>query len=95
MLAVIYIFLVAKPISVRRLSLLFVLGLILTPSVLAILHVKDSPSHALAIATSVMLLIWCLPWLGWCMTRFGSAGYRSMRLLQSPTSFGGNMDSLC
>jgi hypothetical protein len=61
MLALIYIFLIAKPISIRRLFLLFVLGLVLTPSVLAILHVKHAPSHALAIATSVVLLVWSLP----------------------------------
>jgi hypothetical protein len=60
-LGLIYVFLIAKPISIRRLFLLFVIGLTLTPSVLAILHVKDSPSHALAIATSVVLLVWSLP----------------------------------
>jgi hypothetical protein len=56
-----YFFLIAKPISIRRLFLLFVLGLMLTPSVLAIFHVKDSPSHALLIATSVVLVAWSLP----------------------------------
>ena len=63
MLGLIYIFLIAKPISVRRLFLLFVLGLMLAPSVLALLHEKDSPSHALAIAASVVLLVWSLPLL--------------------------------
>lgn len=61
MLALIYIFRIAKPISTRRLFLLFVLGLTLTPSVLATLNVKDSLSHTLAIATAVVLLLWSLP----------------------------------
>ena len=61
MLGIIYVFVIAKPISIRRLFLLFALGLMLTPSVLAIFHVKDSPSHSLVIATSVVLLVWSLP----------------------------------
>ena len=36
MLGFIYIFIIAKPISIRRLSLLFVLGLMSTSSVLGI-----------------------------------------------------------
>lgn len=64
MLGLIYVFVIAKPVSIRRLFLLFVLGLMLTPSVLAIFHAKDSPSHALVIATSVVLLVWSLPLVG-------------------------------
>jgi hypothetical protein len=62
-LGLIYVFVIAKPISIRRLFMLFVLGLMSTSSVLGIFHVKDSPSRALVIATSVVLLVWSLPLL--------------------------------
>ena len=61
MLGLIYVFVTAKPISIRRLFMLFVLGLTSTSSVLGIFHMKDSPSRALVIATSVVLLVWSLP----------------------------------
>jgi hypothetical protein len=56
-----YIFLIAKPISIRRLCLLFVLALISATSMLTILHTKHALSHALTIATSVVLIVWGLP----------------------------------
>jgi hypothetical protein len=59
--AFVYIFLIAKPISIRRLFLLFVLGLMSATSLLGIFHVQHSTSYALDIAASVAVLAWTLP----------------------------------
>lgn len=62
MLGLIYIFSTAKPISMRRLSLLFVLVLISAILVLRVLQVR-TPSGALLTATLVTLLVWSTPLL--------------------------------
>jgi hypothetical protein len=60
-LGLIYIFITAKPISVRRLCLLFVLALISASGILSIFHLKGALSHPLVIATSLVLLAWGFP----------------------------------
>lgn len=62
MLGLIYIFATAKPISMRRLSLLFVLVLILATLVLRVLDVS-TPHGALLTATFVTLFVWSAPLL--------------------------------
>ena len=62
MLGLIYIFATAKPISMRRLSVLFVLVLISASLVLRILHVR-TPGGALLTATLVTLFVWSTPLL--------------------------------
>jgi hypothetical protein len=59
--SLVYIFLIAKPISIRRLFLLFVLGLMSATSILGIFHVQHSTTYALDIAASVVALAWTLP----------------------------------
>jgi hypothetical protein len=61
-LGLIYIFAIAKPISMRRLSLLFVLALISASLALRALHVT-SPRAALLTATSLTLFAWSGPLL--------------------------------
>ena len=62
MLGFIYIFATAKPISMRRLSLLFALVLISATLVLRVLHVT-TPRGALLTATLVTLFVWSAPLL--------------------------------
>ena len=62
MLGLIYIFATAKPISMRRLSLLFVLVLISATLVLRVLQVR-TPGGALLTATLVTLFVWSTPLL--------------------------------
>ena len=62
MLGLIYIFATAKPISMRRLSQLFVLALILATLVLRVLHV-NTPRGALLTATLLTLFAWSTPLL--------------------------------
>lgn len=62
MLGLIYIFATAKPISMRRLSLLFALVLISATLVLRVLQVR-TPGGALLAATSLTLLAWSAPLL--------------------------------
>lgn len=62
MLGLIYIFATAKPISMRRLSMLFVLVLISATLVLRVLHVR-TPGGALLTATLVTLFAWSAPLL--------------------------------
>jgi hypothetical protein len=61
-LGLIYIFATAKPISMRRLSLLFVLVLISATLVLCVLHVR-TPGGALLTATLITLFVWSAPLL--------------------------------
>jgi len=61
-LGLIYIFATAKPISMRRLSVLFVLVLISASLVLRVLHVR-TPRGALLTATLVTLFVWSTPLL--------------------------------
>jgi hypothetical protein len=60
-LALIYILATAKPFSIRRLTALFALALILTTPMLEILRVRDAQSNALIIAASLTLLVWIIP----------------------------------
>ena len=62
MLGLIYVFATAKPISIRRLSLLFVLVLISATLVLRVLQVR-TPGGALLTATLVTFFIWSTPLL--------------------------------
>lgn len=62
MLGLIYTFATAKPISMRRLSLLFVFILISATLVLRVLHVMR-PDGALLAATSLTLFAWSAPLL--------------------------------
>jgi hypothetical protein len=61
-LGLVYIFATAKPISIRRLSLLFVLVFISATLVLRVLHVR-TPGGALLVATSLTLFAWSAPLL--------------------------------
>jgi hypothetical protein len=63
MLGLIYIFAVAKPVSMRRLSALFVLGLLLATPILGILNVNNAPRYALWTATALTLIVWSMPLL--------------------------------
>lgn len=62
MLGLIYIFATAKPISMRRLSMLFVLVLISATLVLRVLQIR-TPGGALLTATLVTLFVWSTPLL--------------------------------
>jgi hypothetical protein len=61
-LGLIYIFATAKPISMRRLGMLFVLVLISAALVLRVLHVS-TPRGPLLTATLVTLFVWSTPLL--------------------------------
>jgi hypothetical protein len=61
-LGLIYIFATAKPISMRRLSMLFVLVLISATLALRVLHVS-TPRGPLLTATLVTLFVWSTPLL--------------------------------
>ena len=63
MLGLIYVFAVARPISMRRLSALFVLGLISATPMLRILNVSNAPRYALLAATALPLSVWSMPLL--------------------------------
>jgi hypothetical protein len=60
-LALIYLFATAKPISIRRLSALFILTLILTITLLSTLRVQNVRADALFAAGSLTLLVWIVP----------------------------------
>jgi hypothetical protein len=60
-LALIYMFATAKPISMRRLSALFILALMLAITALSTLRVQNVQAYALLIATSLTLLVWSIP----------------------------------
>lgn len=61
MLGLIYIFAVAKPISIRRLSLLFAVALVTANCLYTVIHVANPRSMALATATAVTILTWLAP----------------------------------
>ncbi len=61
MLAFIYLISSAKPISIRRLCLLYVFLLASARCLLGVLHVEHAASLALAIATAIGLLVWVSP----------------------------------
>jgi hypothetical protein len=62
-LGYIYIFAVAKPVSMRRLSALFVLGLLLATPILGILNVSNALRYALWTATALTFVVWSMPLL--------------------------------
>jgi hypothetical protein len=61
MLAVVYLTLTAKPLSLRRLLILFIVALTVANIVLAACQVKHRPHAALIAATAVTLLVWSIP----------------------------------
>lgn len=61
MLGLIYIFVTAKPISLRRLSLLFFVTLILSSAFLGVSPMTHQCSQAIIIASSITALVWSLP----------------------------------
>lgn len=60
-LALIYIFATAKPVSVRRLSTIFVGTLLLATLVQKVCHFRNAQSESLLVAASLTLLIWSIP----------------------------------
>jgi hypothetical protein len=60
-LGLIYIFVTAKPISLRRLSLLFFVTLIFSSAFLGVSPMKHQSSQAIIIASSITALAWSLP----------------------------------
>jgi hypothetical protein len=76
-LALIYIFVTAKPISIRRLSALFVSALTLSTLALRALQIKDSNKDAFLIAALLTLLVWITPLL--CVLR-DTIRYRGLSL---------------
>src|ERR1700693_262153 len=61
MLGFMYVMLTAKPISLRRLCLLYVFLLASARSLLGGVHVEHATSLALTVATTVSLLVWVSP----------------------------------
>jgi hypothetical protein len=61
MLAVVYLALTAKPISLRRLVLLFIFALIAVNAVFAAFQMKHGPHAAVVIAAAITLLAWSMP----------------------------------
>ncbi len=61
MLGLIYIFIVAKPISIRRLSLLFGVTLVTADCLFGITHIQNSQSVAFATATTLTVIAWLAP----------------------------------
>jgi hypothetical protein len=60
-LALIYLALTAKPISLRRLLVLFTAVFVWANFMLALAHAAHAPQLALRIATSIALLVWSAP----------------------------------
>lgn len=61
MLAVVYLTLTAKPLSLRRLLALFIVALMAANAVLAAFQVKHGPHAALVTATAITFLVWSIP----------------------------------
>ena len=76
MLGLIYIFLVAKPISIRRLSLLFGVTLVTTDCLFGIMHIQNWRSAALATATTLTAIAWLIP-----LGRIAATSVRAQRLV--------------
>jgi hypothetical protein len=60
-LGLIYIFIVAKPISIRRLALLFVVTLFAARCLYSVMHVANPPSASLATAIALTIVAWLTP----------------------------------
>jgi hypothetical protein len=60
-LSLIYVVVTAKPISLRRLSLLFFVAFIVSSAVLGVSPVAHHSSRAMIAASSITLLAWLLP----------------------------------
>lgn len=69
MLGVLCVFLIAKPISLRRLCLLYVFALVSTRFLLSIFCVESVASLSSTVATSITLLAWAFPLfnISWCV----------------------------
>ena len=61
MLGFIYVVLTAKPISIRRLCILYVLSLASARCSLSILRVENAASLAMVIASIISLIVWVCP----------------------------------
>ena len=61
MLALIYLALTAKPISLRRLIALFAAVLVCTDFILVLAHATHAPQLALRSASSITFLVWSAP----------------------------------
>lgn len=60
-LALIYIFAIAKPFSLRRLTVLFVSTLILATTMQTFFRTRRTESEALFVALSLTLFVWAIP----------------------------------
>ena len=61
MLGFTYVVLTAKPVSIRRLCLLYVFLLASARCLLSVLHIEDAGSLALGIATAISFFAWVSP----------------------------------
>lgn len=61
MLALVYIVLAAKPISIRRLFMLYAFLLVLAYVLLGAFHVRNAAGSAMAFAVVITLLVWVSP----------------------------------
>ena len=75
MLGFIYVMLTAKPISIRRLGLLFMLSWVLARTALEVLHPGQAAHFALVFSISLTLFVWILP-----LARVAYATVRSARI---------------
>jgi hypothetical protein len=88
-LALIYIFLTAKSVSMRRLATLFVLTLILATTYQGILGARNGQSKAIFIAASVTALAWVIPPLqaAFDTVRHGSLRLHALRCASIPVQW--------
>ena len=61
MLGFLFVFLTARPVSLRRLGLFFILVLVLSTGMLEVLRARHALSDALITATALTLLMWSFP----------------------------------
>lgn len=78
MLAVVYLTLTAKPLSLRRLLLLFAFALMVANLMFAAVQVRHEPHAALVTAAGITLLAWSLP-----LVRLAYGAIRFHRLMPS------------
>ena len=71
MLGFIYVVLTARPISIRRLCLLYVVAWASARFLLSILRIEPAASLAVELATAITLLVWVSPlvWLLFCVVQ--------------------------
>jgi len=61
LLALIYVAMTAKPLSLRRLLMLFVVTLVLANAVFGLLHEKHASNAALVAAAAMAFVMWSMP----------------------------------